>query len=186
MRLTESRALPQVIHPSLLEDPHDKALLTYYTTGQLAIIDVKSKAVEKIGAPAMIRAVDASPDGQYFRVTRMVEPFSYIVPVTNFGSVQELWDATGKVVATLDETPLREGGRGGNGDPDAAPAGRGGAADGVGHGQAQHPVESGRPGPRVPAVGVRRAATRAQSQRTRRRGSRTAGAACRSRRAFAT
>ena len=29
----------------------------------------------------MIRAVDASPDGQYFRVTRMVEPFSYIVPV---------------------------------------------------------------------------------------------------------
>jgi dienelactone hydrolase len=66
----------------------------------------------------MIRTVDASPDGQYFRVTRMVEPFSYIVPVSQFGSVQELWDATGKVVATLATTPLREGGRGG--DPDAA------------------------------------------------------------------
>jgi len=127
VRLTDSRALPQVIHPALLEDPHDKALLTYYTTGQLAIIDVKSKAVKKIGAPAMIRSVDASPDGQYFRVTRMVEPFSYIVPVTNFGSVQELWDANGKVVTTLGRTPLNEGGRGG-GDPDAAPAGRGGQA----------------------------------------------------------
>ena len=124
VRLTESRALPQVIHPSLLEDPHDKAQLIYYTTGQLAIIDVKSKAVRKIGAPAMIRAVDASPEGQYFRVTRMVEPFSYIVPVAQFGSVQELWDATGKVVATLSKTPLREGGRGGD-DPDAAPVGRG-------------------------------------------------------------
>ena len=126
VRLTESRALPQVIHPALLEDPHDKALLTYYTTGQLAVIDVKSKVARKVGAPAMFRAVDASPDGQYFRVTRMVEPFSYIVPVTNFGGVQELWDANGKVVATLGRTPLAEGGRGGNGDPDAAPAGRGG------------------------------------------------------------
>src|SRR5262249_25914852 len=79
-----------------------------------------------IGSPAMIRSVDASPDGQYFRVTRMVEPFSYIVPVTSFGTVQELWDANGKVVATLGTVPLNEGGRGGNGDPDAAPAGRGG------------------------------------------------------------
>jgi len=128
VRLTDSRALPQVIHPALLEDPHDKALLAYYTTGQLAIIDIKSKTARKIGSPAMIRAVDASPDGQYFRVTRMVEPFSYLVPVTSFGSVQELWDANGKVVATLGRTPLNEGGRGGNGDPDAASGGRGGQA----------------------------------------------------------
>lgn len=34
VRLTESRALPQVIHPSLLENPYDKARLKYYTTGQ--------------------------------------------------------------------------------------------------------------------------------------------------------
>jgi dipeptidyl aminopeptidase/acylaminoacyl peptidase len=125
VRLTESRVVPQVIHASLLEDPHDKAILKYYSTGQLAVIDVKSKAVRKLGAPGMIRAVDASPDGAYFRVTKMTEPFSYIVPVTNFGSVQELWDANGKVVTTLTRTPLREGERGADGD---APAGgRGGA-----------------------------------------------------------
>jgi dipeptidyl aminopeptidase/acylaminoacyl peptidase len=123
VRLTESRALPQVIHPSLLEDPHDKAILKYYSTGQLALIDVKSKAVRKIGAPGMIRAVDASPDGQYFRVTQMTEPFSYIVPVTSFGSVQELWDINGKVIATLSKTPLRDGERTGD---DAPAAGRGG------------------------------------------------------------
>ena len=99
VRLTDARRSPQVIHASLLEDPHDKAMLRYYTTGQLAVIDVKSRAVKKIGAPAMIKAVDASPDGQYFRVTMMTEPFSYIVPTSAFGSVQELWDANGKLVA---------------------------------------------------------------------------------------
>ncbi len=124
VRLTESKASPQVIHPALLEDPHDKAMLKYYTTGQLALVDVKSKAVKKIGAPAMIRAIDASPDAQYFRVTTMTEPFSYIVPVSNFGSMQELWDASGKVVTTLAKNPLREY------TEDGAPArgGRGGAA----------------------------------------------------------
>jgi dipeptidyl aminopeptidase/acylaminoacyl peptidase len=108
VRFTESKKMPQVIHPALLEDPHDKALLAYYTTGQLALIDVKSKAVKKVGEPAMFRAVDVSPDGQYLRVTKMVEPFSYRVPIGNFGSVQELWDASGKMLTTLTKTPLRE------------------------------------------------------------------------------
>ena len=124
VRLTESRTLPQVVHASLLEDPHDKALLEYYTTGQLAVIDVKSKSVRKVGTPAMIREVDISPDGRYFRVTRMVEPFSYIVPVSNFGSVEELWDANGKVLATLDKTPLREEGRGRGGAASPADTGK--------------------------------------------------------------
>jgi dipeptidyl aminopeptidase/acylaminoacyl peptidase len=125
VRLSESRVIPQVIHPSLLEDPHEKAMLKYYTTGQVVLIDVKSKAARKIGAPGMIRAVDASPDGQFFRVTQMTEPFSYLVPVTNFGSVQELWDLSGKVVATLNKQPLREGESAGDADVPAG-GGRGG------------------------------------------------------------
>ncbi len=127
VRLTNAKALPQAVHASLLEDPHDKALLKYFSTGQLVVLDVKTKAVRKIGAPKMIRAVDASADGQYFRVTQMTEPFSYIVPTSNFGSVQELWDATGKVIATLNTTPLREGAL--PDGVDVPPAGgRGGAA----------------------------------------------------------
>ncbi len=124
VRFTESKKMPQVIHPALLEDPHDKALLAYHTTGQLALIDVKSKAVKKIGEPAMFRAVDVSPDGQYLRVTKMVEPFSYRVPIGNFGSVQELWDANGKMLASLSKTPLRENDQ--QGDDIPALGGRGG------------------------------------------------------------
>ena len=120
----DARAVPQPVHASLLLDPHDKAMLRYYTTGQLALIDVKTKAVKKFGTPKMISAVSASLDGQYFTVTQMTEPFSYLVPVSSFGSVRELWDASGKVLATLQTTRLREG----NDDAgDNAPAfGRGG------------------------------------------------------------
>ncbi|HEY5547277.1 MAG TPA: prolyl oligopeptidase family serine peptidase [Gemmatimonadaceae bacterium] len=109
VRLTEGKTIPQRIHFSLLEDPHDQAILKYYTTGQLAQIDVKTKATRKIGTPSMIRSVDASPDGAYFRVTLMTEPFSYRVPTSSFGSIDQLWDGTGKVVADLGRTPLREG-----------------------------------------------------------------------------
>ena len=125
VRLTNSRAIPQPVHASLLDDPHDKALLKYYTTGQLALIDVRGKSTKRIGTPRMIRSVDAASDAQAFRVTVMTEPFSYLVPVSNFGSVQELWDAAGSVITTLARTPLREGDQGG--DPDVAAAGgRGG------------------------------------------------------------
>jgi dipeptidyl aminopeptidase/acylaminoacyl peptidase len=119
VRLTDARAVPQPVHFSLLQDPHDKALLTYYTKGQLALIDVKSKAVRPIGAPATIRDIDAAPDGAFVRVTRMTEPYSYLVPVSSFGSVEELWDANGRVITTLATTALREGAPADNGDPTA-------------------------------------------------------------------
>ncbi|MEK0430229.1 MAG: hypothetical protein RL139_33, partial [Gemmatimonadota bacterium] len=123
VRQTGSRKVPQPVHWSLLEDAHDQALLTWHTTGQLAVVDVASRAVRLVGAPTMIRAVDVSPEGTHFRVTRLTTPFSYLVPVSSFGTVQELWDAAGKVVATLQTTPLREEARPGNG-PAAPDTGR--------------------------------------------------------------
>lgn len=126
VRLTNSRAVPTPVYFSLLQDPHEKAMLKYYTTGQLALLDPKGKAAaKKIGEPRMIRTVDASSDGAYFTVTSMTEPFSYLVPVSAFGSVRELWDAAGKAIATLQTTPLREGP--GDDPANAGGGGRGGA-----------------------------------------------------------
>ena len=96
----------------------------------------------------MIRAVDASPDGQYFRVTRMIEPFSYLVPVSSFGSVQELWDANGQGDHDAGEDAAARR-RAHAATPTRRPVVAAAAADRVGHGQAQHSVESGRTGPRV-------------------------------------
>ncbi|MFN8861670.1 MAG: S9 family peptidase [Gemmatimonadaceae bacterium] len=117
VRLTESRAVPQPVHFSLLQDPHDKDLLKYHTSGQLALVDVRTRAVRAVGAPTMIRAVDASHDGAYLRVTRMLEPFSYLVPVSSFGGVQELWTNSGALVSTLSVIALREATGPGGGAP---------------------------------------------------------------------
>ncbi len=57
----------------------------------------------------MIRALDVSPDGKYIRVTRMTKPFSYIVPVGSFGSIDEVWDLEGKVLAKIADRPFEPG-----------------------------------------------------------------------------
>ena len=105
---TDTLKSPQRNFFSLLQDPYEQSLLEYYSTGQLAVIDVKTRAVRKLGAPAMINGVDPSPDGKYFRVTTMQKPFSYIVQYSSFGETEEIWDATGKVLALVVKRPLRD------------------------------------------------------------------------------
>jgi dipeptidyl aminopeptidase/acylaminoacyl peptidase len=123
VRLNEDRKLHTEVYPSLLGSPHEKALLEYYTTGQLVLIDLKTRAVRKIGVPGMIQRLDAAPSAKYFRVTYVDKPFSYIIPVSSFGSSEVVIDETGKVLTRLSSRVLREnqdttpadttGGRGG-------------------------------------------------------------------------
>lgn len=97
-------------YPDLLEDPFERQLLEYFTTGQLAVIDVERRRARTVGAPAMIGEVDVSPDGMYAQVTTMHGPFSYIVPQRQFATTTEIWSLeTGDVLATVAEQELREG-----------------------------------------------------------------------------
>src|SRR5450759_122010 len=122
--------------PSLMSTPYDEQLLEWHSTGQLALVDVAKGTVKKIGAAAMIRAIDLAPDGKYVRVTRMLKPFSYDVPVSNFGSIDEIWDDTGKVLAKVSDRPLNLGvADDTQPQPDPAPAPA--AAPGGGRGGAQ-------------------------------------------------
>ncbi len=107
VRVNDDRKLHTEFFPSLLESPQDEALLTYYTTGQLAMINVATRKVQKIGAPGMIERLDASPTGQYFRVTYLDQPFAYILPVSSFGSHDAIIDQSGKQLATLDTREIR-------------------------------------------------------------------------------
>jgi len=96
--------------PDLLEDPHEKALLEYYNTGQLAVVDVQSRRTRMVGQPTMIRGLQVSPDGGYATVTSMRRPFSYLVGTGQFGSAEEVWNLEdGSVLALLSERPLNEG-----------------------------------------------------------------------------
>jgi dipeptidyl aminopeptidase/acylaminoacyl peptidase len=112
---------------SLMTTPYQFTLLEWDVTGQAAEIDVATRAVTRIGKPAMIRSIDPSPDGTYLRVTQMVKPFSYIVPVSNFGSVEQIWDTSGKVLATLNDRPLNLGVQADDAQAGGGRGGRGGA-----------------------------------------------------------
>ena len=127
---------PERNYASLLNDSYDADLLEYYTTGQLALIDVRAHTVRKIGAPAMIQNVDVSPDGLYFHVTTMQRPFSYIVQYSSFGTSEQLWDATGKVLSTISKRPLRLGN-------DTTGGGRGGRSNDAKRGLAWMPQGPG-------------------------------------------
>ncbi len=115
-------------YASLMKTQYDFDLLEWHVTGQLGVVDVTTQAMRKVGAPQMFRSFDMSPDGQHARITRMTKPFSYIVPVSNFGQVEEVWDATGKALVELSSRPINLGVQQATPDPDAQPAGgRGGA-----------------------------------------------------------
>ncbi len=95
--------------PSVLETPYDQSLLDYYSTGSLAKIDVASGKVHEIGDPARIQRVSLSPKAKFFLVTTLEKPYSYLVPVSNFGEKQAIWDEEGKELAKFDSRALREG-----------------------------------------------------------------------------
>jgi dipeptidyl aminopeptidase/acylaminoacyl peptidase len=124
VRMTDGKKNKTRTYASLLRDPYERALMEYYVTGQLAVVDAKTGVAKKIGAPAMIFSVDGSPDGQYFRVTTVEKPFSYIVQYNAFGQTEQVWDASGKKIAEIAKRPLRESDAG----DDSPFGGRGGAA----------------------------------------------------------
>lgn len=107
VRLTEDGRTSVRTYPDLLETPYEARVLEHYLTGQLALVDSTTGAVEEIGAPAMIRSVSLAPDGEWFRVTTTLKPFSYTVPYSSFGTLEELWDKEGKAVAEIRRNELR-------------------------------------------------------------------------------
>jgi len=109
VRLTQEGENRLRTYFDLIESPHEMQLVEHYSTGQLARINVRNGRITPIGDPAMIRSVNASPDGQLFRVSLLERPFSYIVPVSNFGNTEQVWDAQGRSLTQLASQPLREG-----------------------------------------------------------------------------
>ena len=151
VRVNENNQLKTRNYAALLTTPYDKKLFEYYNLGQLAIIDVKSRAVTKVGEPGLITALDASPDAKYFRVTYLDQPFSYLLPVANFGNHEVIIDGTGKVLRTMGKRELSEGQPTDVVDPND-PAAGGGGGGGRGRGNVTewtkrdlswHPFESG-------------------------------------------
>lgn len=104
-----------VTHEDMLQSPHDEEDFEYLATSQLMLVDSATGRATPVGKPALIRSARPSPDGNYFIVTSIHRPFSYLYPATQFPSEMDVWDRTGKIVRHISSTPLGGGGRGGFG-----------------------------------------------------------------------
>jgi len=91
----------------LLKTPNDERLFEYYATSQIALIDLGGK-VREIGRPAIYDNASFSPDGKYVLVSRIERPFSYQFPFSRFPKKVEVWDSSGKMVATVAAIPLQD------------------------------------------------------------------------------
>ncbi|MEE9128983.1 MAG: hypothetical protein V3T84_03125, partial [Phycisphaerales bacterium] len=70
------RTSPVRTYQDLLRDAHDEALMDYYFTSQLAIVDLQSSERQLIGEPAVYGMTTPSPTGRYLLVSRVVRPYS--------------------------------------------------------------------------------------------------------------
>jgi dipeptidyl aminopeptidase/acylaminoacyl peptidase len=97
--------------PSLLRDPHERALAEYYSTGQVVRIDVTGPEPrpEPVGEPAMVQALSVAPDGNHLRVSTTRTPLPYIVPVRLGGETDQVWDLDGRTLVELDRIDPRLG-----------------------------------------------------------------------------
>src|SRR5580700_3027025 len=110
-----------VTHEDMLKSPHDEEDFEYLATSQLMLVDSATGKATPLGKPAIIRTVRPSPDGNYFLVTSIHKPFSYLYQATQFPSEMDVWDRTGKIAHHVASLALGAGGRGG-GAPVSDPA----------------------------------------------------------------
>jgi len=101
-----------VTHEDMLQNVHDEDDFEYLATSQLALVDSVTGKMTPVGKPGLVESARPSPDGDYFIVTSIHRPFSYLYPARQFPSEMDLWDRTGKIVRHFSSTPMGGGGRG--------------------------------------------------------------------------
>jgi dipeptidyl aminopeptidase/acylaminoacyl peptidase len=95
-------------YQDLLRTPHDEGLFDYYATAQLAVVDASTGTPVSLGAPGLILDAAFSPDENYVLVTKLKRPFSYRVPASLFTRTTEVWDRSGKLIATIADLPISD------------------------------------------------------------------------------
>ena len=90
-----------------LRNQADAALFEYYGMSQLALVDVASGAVTRVGAPGVLSDVELAPDGRHILVTSIRKPYPYSVTYGRFAHDVEVWDRSGKATA-LAQSPVAE------------------------------------------------------------------------------
>ena len=99
------RKSPERTYQDLLSDRYDEARFTYYGTSQLAIVSLDG-TTRSIGAPAVYTVASPSPDGRFILSSAIHTPYSYVVPMSRFPLLTEIWIADGSQVRMLYDRDL--------------------------------------------------------------------------------
>ncbi len=91
---------PERTYQDLLADRFDEARFTHFGTSQLAIVSLNGSA-RNIGAPAVLTSATPSPDGSHVLTTAIHTPYSYVVPMSRFPLITELWAIDGRKIRTV-------------------------------------------------------------------------------------
>lgn len=95
-------------YTNLLESPNDEALFDYFFTSQIAVVNLKSKKIKKIGEPGIYRSVEISPNNKLLLITKINKPYSYSVPYYYFPQTTSVWNLKGKEVKHLIDRELQD------------------------------------------------------------------------------
>jgi dipeptidyl aminopeptidase/acylaminoacyl peptidase len=98
---------PARTYQDLLEDSHDEALFAHLLTSQIVLASIDGTSAP-VGPPALYTDVRPSPNGAWFLVEYVHEPFSYLVPIDRFPLKIEVWDEAGTVVREVAALSLAE------------------------------------------------------------------------------
>ncbi len=91
---------------NLLETAYDDELFSYYTQCELVIYDTKTKQEKIVGPSATYMTAEVSPDGNYFLIERLKQPWSHEVAWWRFANDVEVWDLKGNLIKTVVNQPL--------------------------------------------------------------------------------
>jgi dipeptidyl aminopeptidase/acylaminoacyl peptidase len=92
----------------VLKNPYDADLFDYYTSSQLALVNVISGDIKLIGKADIFGQVDPAPGGRYLLVERIHRPYSYLCAYYRFPKEMEVWTTDGGLAEKLASLPLAE------------------------------------------------------------------------------
>ncbi len=94
-------------YQDLLQNPNDVFNFEQLATSRLIKLDLNG-TVSPWKEAAMYSGISSSPDGNYWMVTTLEKPFSYIVPYRRFPQTAVVYSTNGLLVKTVNEVPLIE------------------------------------------------------------------------------
>jgi len=109
IQLSGGKEAKVATYQDLFKSAFDEVLFDHYATSQLAVVDIGTGAINKIGKPGIVDSIAVSPDQSYLLVERIKRPYSYALPASGFAHSVEVWDMDGGLIKVLADLPAEEG-----------------------------------------------------------------------------